>query len=79
MPAVRSGSSAPTTPGESRSTRGFRYELPFGLNLYERKYSAAVQTSELGPLRREAVTGHSFRSKEDATSLIEDIESNEGS
>jgi protein phosphatase len=59
--------------------QGVPYELPFGITLYQRKYSAPVQTSELGPVRREAVTGHSFRSQEDATSLIEDIESNEGS
>jgi protein phosphatase len=59
--------------------QGVPFELPFGLSLYERKYSAAVQTSELGQERRDAVTGHSFRSREDATSLIEDIESNEGS
>jgi PPM family protein phosphatase len=58
--------------------RGVPYELPFGLSLYQRRYSAPVQTSDLGPQRQEAVTGHSFRSREDATSLIEDIESNEG-
>lgn len=59
--------------------QGVPYELPFGISLYQRRYSAPVQTSDLGPQRREAVTGHSFRSREDATSLIEDIESNEGS
>lgn len=59
--------------------QGIPYELPFGASLYQRKYSAPVQTSELGPQRREAVTGHTFRSRDDATSLIEDIESNEGS
>jgi len=58
--------------------QGLPYELPFGISLYQRKYSAPVQTSDLGPQRQEAVTGHSFRSREDATSLIEDIESNEG-
>lgn len=59
--------------------RGLPYELPFGISLYEREYSAAIQTSDLGTQRREAVTGHSFRSRDDATSLIEDIENNEGS
>jgi len=59
--------------------QGVPFEIPFGLSLYQRKYSAPVQTSELGAQRREAVTGHSFRSREDATSLIEDIESSEGS
>ncbi len=59
--------------------RGLPYELPFGVSLYQRKYSAAVQTSDLVTQRQDAVTGHSFRSRDDATSLIEDIESNEGS
>jgi protein phosphatase len=59
--------------------RGLPYELPFGISLYQREYSAAVQTSDLGTQRQEAVTGHSFRSRDDATSLIEDIENNEGS
>jgi serine/threonine protein phosphatase PrpC len=59
--------------------RGLPYEMPFGISLYQQEYSAAVQTSDLGQMRREAVTGHSFRSRDDATSLIEDIESNEGS
>jgi protein phosphatase len=59
--------------------RGLPYELPLGISLYQRQYSAAVQTSDLGTQRQGAVTGHSFRSREDATSLIEDIENNEGS
>lgn len=59
--------------------RGLPYELPFGISLYQREYSAAVQTSDLGSQRQEAVTGHSFRSRDDATSLIADIENNEGS
>ncbi len=59
--------------------RGLPYELPLGISLYQREYSAAVQTSDLGSQRQEAVTGHSLRSRDDATSLIEDIESNEGS
>lgn len=59
--------------------RGLPYELPFGISLYQLEYSAAVQTSDLGTQRQDAVTGHSFRSRDDATSLIEDIENNEGS
>lgn len=58
--------------------RGLPYELPLGISLYQLEYSAAVQTSDLGAQRQEAVTGHSFRSREDATSLVEDIENNEG-
>jgi len=58
--------------------QGLPYDLPFGLEMYEEKYSTAVQTSELSTQRQESVTGHSLRSKDDATSLIEDIESREG-
>lgn len=58
--------------------QGVPYELPFGISMYEEKYSTAVQTDELSPQRQESVTGHSLRSKDDATSLIEDIESREG-
>ncbi|MDQ2622575.1 MAG: Stp1/IreP family PP2C-type Ser/Thr phosphatase [Actinomycetota bacterium] len=58
--------------------RGLPYELPFGLSLYEQRYSTAIQTSGLSPQQQDSVTGHSLRGKDDATSLIEDIESNEG-
>ncbi|MGK2954373.1 MAG: Stp1/IreP family PP2C-type Ser/Thr phosphatase [Solirubrobacterales bacterium] len=58
--------------------QGLPYELPLGMSLYNEKYSTAIQTSELSPQRQNSVTGHSLRSKDDATSLIEDIESREG-
>lgn len=59
--------------------QGLPWELPFGGSLYTEKYSTIVQTGNLSPERRDAVTGHSLRSKDDAVSLIEDIENNEGS
>lgn len=58
--------------------RGLPYELPFGLSLYEQRYSTAIQTSDLSQQQQDSVTGHSLRGKDDATSLIEDIESREG-
>jgi len=58
--------------------RGLPYELPFGIDLYEERYSTAIQTSELDQQRQDSVTGHSLRGKDDATSLIEDIENQEG-
>ena len=58
--------------------RGLPYELPFDLDLYQQRYSSPIQTSELSARQRDAVTGHSLRSRDDATSLIEDIESREG-
>jgi PPM family protein phosphatase len=58
--------------------RGLPYELPFGLALYEERYASPVQTEALSRLRRESVTDHDFRSREDAVSLIEDIERSQG-
>lgn len=58
--------------------RGAPYELPFGIELYEERYAIPVQTEALPPRRQDAVTGHELRSREDAVSLIEDIEKSEG-
>ncbi len=58
--------------------RGLPYELPFGINLYQERYSSPLQTASLPPRRRAAVTGHSLRSRSDATSLLEEIQSAEG-
>ncbi len=58
--------------------RGLPYELPFGLALYEERYASPVQTEALPRVRRESVTDHDFRSREDAVSLIEDIERSQG-
>jgi protein phosphatase len=57
---------------------GLPYELPFGVDLYELKYSIAVQTDSLPPQRQRTVTDNQVRSEDDAVSLIEDIENNEG-
>lgn len=54
--------------------RGLPYELPFGIDLYEERYASPIQTESLQPRRREAATGHDLRSRDDAVSLIEDIE-----
>jgi len=58
--------------------RGLPYELPFGISLYDERYSTAIQTSELDQQRQDSVKGHSLRSRADATDLIESIESQEG-
>jgi PPM family protein phosphatase len=58
--------------------RGLPYELPFGLELYEERYAAPLQTVALSSVRREAVGDHEVRSREDAVSLIEDIERSQG-
>jgi protein phosphatase len=58
--------------------RGLPYELPFGVKLWSEKYSAAVQTASLPERRRDAVTGHGLRSREDAVKLLEEIERGQG-
>jgi len=58
--------------------RGLPYELPFGIELYGERYAGPIQTGSLPPRRREAVTGHDLRSRDDAVSLIEDIEQSQG-
>ncbi len=58
--------------------RGLPYELPFGVKLYQERYSAPIQTQSLPGRRREAVTGHDVRSESDAVSLVEEIERSQG-
>ncbi len=58
--------------------RGLPYELPFGWKLYDERYASPIQTDSLPPRRQDAVTGHDLRSREDATSLVEDIERAQG-
>jgi len=58
--------------------RGAPYELPFGVQLYGERYASPIQTDSLPPKRRAAVTGHDLRSREDAVSLIEDIQKSQG-
>jgi protein phosphatase len=58
--------------------RGLPYELPFGIELYQERYAAPLQTRQLPRKRRESVTGHNLRSRADAVSLIEDIERSQG-
>jgi len=58
--------------------RGVPYELPFGIQLYGERYASPIQTAALPPRRQDAVTGHDLRSREDAVSLIEDIQKSQG-
>jgi PPM family protein phosphatase len=54
--------------------RGLPYELPFGVSLYAKQYSIPVQEGALSEDRQRAVTGHTLRGKDDATSLATDIQ-----
>jgi len=64
--------------GRAALYRGAPYELPFGIELYDERYASPLQTDSLPPRRRDAVTGHDLRSREDAVSLIEDIQKSQG-
>jgi hypothetical protein len=57
--------------------RGVPYELPFGIELYDERYASPIQTDSLPAKRRDAVTGHDLRSRDDAVDLIEEIERNQ--
>ncbi len=58
--------------------RGAPYELPFGIELYSERYASPIQTESLPARRKDAVTGHDLRSREDAVSLLEEIEKTAG-
>jgi len=58
--------------------RGAPYELPFGIDLFSERYASPVQTEALPQRRKDAVTGHDLRSREDGVSLVEEIEKNAG-
>jgi PPM family protein phosphatase len=54
--------------------RGLPYQLPLGVSLYSKQYSIPIQVGTLSEDRQRAVTGHTLRGKDDATSLADDIE-----
>jgi serine/threonine protein phosphatase PrpC len=54
--------------------RGLPYRLPLGVSLYSKQYSIPVQEGALSEDRQRAVTGHTLRGKDDATSLASDIQ-----
>jgi PPM family protein phosphatase len=58
--------------------RGMPYELPFGIKLYDERYASPIQTASLPPRRQDAVTGHDLRSRDDAVSLVEEVEQSQG-
>src|SRR3954452_18462274 len=53
--------------------RGLPYSLPLGVSLYSKQESVPVQVGTLSEDRQSAVTGHTWRSKGDATDLVNDI------
>jgi len=54
--------------------RGLPYDLPFGISLYDERYSSPVQFDSLPPELQSNVTDHELRSHDDAASLIGEYE-----
>ena len=54
--------------------RGFPYDLPFGVPLYETFYVSGVPASTIPAPRRAQLLNNNLRSQSDATSLVMDLE-----
>jgi len=54
--------------------RGAPYELPFGIDLYERWYTSGVTLEQVPPARRETFTDHQLRSRDDVEDLVRALE-----
>jgi hypothetical protein len=48
------------------------------VELYDERYASPIQTEALPARRRDAVTGHDLRSRQDAVSLLEEIQGSQG-
>ena len=54
--------------------QGLPYELPFGIELYDDYYTSGVTLAQVPERRRAVFTDHQLRSKEDAESLMTELE-----
>jgi serine/threonine protein phosphatase PrpC len=54
--------------------RGVPYELPFGIELYERDYTSGVRLEQVPTARRATFTDHKLRSRDDAKTLVIELE-----
>ena len=54
--------------------RGLPYELPLGIDLYERYYASGVALDAVPPARRSTFTDHQLRSRDDAEDLVIKLE-----
>jgi PPM family protein phosphatase len=62
-----------TDPADGRTVaifRGLPYELPFGIDLYERYYESGVTLADVPAARRASFTDHKLRSRDDAEDLV---------
>jgi protein phosphatase len=55
--------------------RGLPYDLPLGIELYSEVYSIPVQAASIPEDRRDSLTNHDLRSRDDAVSLLDDLQS----
>jgi protein phosphatase len=54
--------------------QGLPYELPLGIELYTRSYTSGVRLQQIPERRRSTFTDHKWRSKDDAESLVAELE-----
>jgi PPM family protein phosphatase len=54
--------------------RGVPYELPFGIDLYDRDYMSGVRIEQVPAARRQTFTNHKLRSRDDAKNLVIELE-----
>jgi protein phosphatase len=62
-----------TDPRDDRTIaifRGLPYDLPFGLELYDRYAGSGVTIDDVPPARRATFTDHKLRSRDDAENLV---------
>ena len=62
-----------TDPRDDRTIaifRGLPYDLPLGIELYERYAGSGVTIDDVPPARRKTFTDHKLRSKDDAENLV---------
>jgi protein phosphatase len=55
--------------------RGLPYDLPLGIQVYSEVYSIPVQAASIPEDRRDSLTNHDLRSRDDAVSLLDDLQS----
>jgi protein phosphatase len=58
--------------------RGVPYDLPFGIELYQKRYVSSVPVRALTPLERRRLLDHQLRSKKDASNLVRGLEEGRG-
>ena len=60
--------------GRAALYRGLPYNMPLGIELYSEVYSVPVQVASLPLDRRESAVDHELRGRDDAVSLLNDLE-----